>query len=222
MTQQEPPIPPGNALARPRPRTGGRIAALAAALWLCMLPSRAMIMGYITPDDLQPPELHQIPELILIGVYDFAFVFAMTLLMLLSLRVLGRWKFARCLIFRGFVVAAIVCLLWSRINVSLVSMLGRPLNYQWLYYSDFLQSFDAQQAIRDGLADKVAGLPRELWYWIVLLGAMSALTLLILSIARGGARWIKGREGAFAIIPLGFAHIFFGNWYLSKYQWPRV
>ena len=64
MTQQELPIPAGNALARPRPRTGGRIAALAAALWLCMLPSRAMIMGYITPDDLQPPELHQIPELI--------------------------------------------------------------------------------------------------------------------------------------------------------------
>src|SRR5213595_1499474 len=100
MTQQEQPIPAGNALARPRPRTGGRIAALAAALWLCMLPSRAMIMGYITPDDLQPPELHQIPELILIGVYDFAFVFAITLLALLSLRALGRWKFARGLIFR--------------------------------------------------------------------------------------------------------------------------
>src|SRR5207247_3693597 len=51
---------------------------------------------------------------------------------------------------------------------------------------------------------------------------MSALAVLIAFVARGGARWIKGREVAFAIIPLGFAYIAFGHWYLSKYQWPRV
>src|SRR5205814_1077162 len=34
---------------RARKRMSGRIIALAAALWLCMLPLRAIVMGYIDP-----------------------------------------------------------------------------------------------------------------------------------------------------------------------------
>jgi lipoteichoic acid synthase len=54
-------------------------------------------------------------------------------------------------IYRSFVVLASICLLISILNIRVVVMLGRPLSYQWLYYSDFLRSMDAHEAILAGL-----------------------------------------------------------------------
>ena len=55
------------------------------------------------------------------------------------------------LIYRTFVLLASICLLISILNIRVVVMLGRPLSYQWLYYSDFLSSLDAHEAILAGL-----------------------------------------------------------------------
>lgn len=40
-----------------------------------------------------------------------------------------------------------VSIIFSIINIQLINVLGKPFNYQWLYYSDFLNSTDASSAI---------------------------------------------------------------------------
>src|SRR4051812_1875620 len=87
---------------RARKRMSGRIIALAAALWLCMLPLRAIVMGYIDPVSYPTPKLRDLPELLLIGVYDFGYVLAITLVALLAMRLLGRWRILRWSVFGGF------------------------------------------------------------------------------------------------------------------------
>src|SRR5437762_7815964 len=128
-------------------KTGGRIIALAAALWLCMLPLRAMVVGYVVPADPRVPAVSKLPEMLLIGVYDFAYVAAITVVALVALALIGRGRFMRGLIFFVFLLVAILSLFSCLANVQIVPMLGRPFNYQWLYYSDFLRSMDAKQAI---------------------------------------------------------------------------
>jgi arylsulfatase A-like enzyme len=46
-----------------------------------------------------------------------------------------------------FVLLLISSLLFSLLNIEIVQRLGRPLNYQWLYYSDFMKGPDAKNAI---------------------------------------------------------------------------
>jgi lipoteichoic acid synthase len=41
------------------------------------------------------------------------------------------------------------------VNVKVLSLLGQPLTYQWLYYSDFLQSFDARHAIMASVSPRI-------------------------------------------------------------------
>jgi len=213
----------GNALEPLLSRTAGRVVALAAALWLCMIPLRAMVIGYIPPQRLDLPPLSQIPKLLLSSVYDFEFVAILMLTIMAALMIFGRWRFARGLIFFGFALIAIVSIVWCRANVRIVPMLGSPFNYQWFYYSDFFRGLDAQQAIQDVLQDKVFGVPRELLYAVGSAGMMIALAMAIGFVWRRIVpRVVTGRPLIFVIVPLACAYIALGHWHVTKSQWSSV
>ncbi|MCW3091607.1 MAG: Lipoteichoic acid synthase 2 [Ferruginibacter sp.] len=57
----------------------------------------------------------------------------------------------RTLILSVFALSAILSIAICIINIKVTSMLGRPFNYQWLYYSDFLMSSDASNAIGNNI-----------------------------------------------------------------------
>lgn len=40
-------------------------------------------------------------------------------------------------------------------NIEIVKQIGRPLNYQWLYYSEFMQSADAKNALNKNLSPDI-------------------------------------------------------------------
>jgi len=54
---------------------------------------------------------------------------------------MGRW------IYGSFLCVASACFTVAVINTKVLAVLGRPLNYEWFYYSDFLQSFDAREVM---------------------------------------------------------------------------
>jgi len=104
---------------------------------------------------------------------------------------------ALCLLARGrpraqrltlgiFSVAACLSLLLGFVNVRAVAELGRPVNYQWLYYSHFMRSLDTYTA----LAALVS------WSWVAVV-AIACLGLLLASrlLARG-AVWAAQKTSA--------------------------
>ncbi len=62
---------------------------------------------------------------------------------------LVRWGYA------GF---ALMTLIFGLVNLGAIGMLGAPVNFPWLYYSDFLTSLDARNAMKEQLTvGKVLG-----------------------------------------------------------------
>ena len=84
---------------------------------------------------------------ILASYYDLLYAVILTALFLILLRMTQKGSRARRTAYRVYLGVAVFSLLAALANVRLVRMLGRPLNYQWLYYSDFLRSREARDAI---------------------------------------------------------------------------
>lgn len=85
------------------------------------------------------------------GYYDFIYVFILTavftfILSFMKHRILKKW------IFGIFIFLAVVSAMMAFINVSTVTYLGKPFNYQWLYYSDFLRSEESKETMAANLS----------------------------------------------------------------------
>src|SRR5262249_18014566 len=108
----------------------------------------------------------------------------------------------------------VASLLAALINVKVVPMLGKPLNYQWLYHSDFLRSQDAHNAILS-----------ELSWKLLLIGATAIAGLLAMThmfsrvlkslVRRFGSRPLL--RAALAVLVLYFVA---GGLLLSRLHWP--
>jgi arylsulfatase A-like enzyme len=57
------------------------------------------------------------------------------------------FKKGRKFILGLFALLVLLAFIAALLNIKVTEMLGRPFNYQWLYYSDFLKSIDASKAI---------------------------------------------------------------------------
>jgi lipoteichoic acid synthase len=81
-----------------------------------------------------------------------------------------------------FAIAATFSLVLGFVNVRAVAELGRPINYQWLYYSHFMQSMDTYTALAVLLS----------WTWVGKVAA-ACIVLLLSSelLARGTMRVIR-------------------------------
>lgn len=86
------------------------------------------------------------PRLLDAGKEDMFFILGLGLIMLL-LYAFIKQEGPRKWLFRGFTTLGVILTLAALSNIQIVKYLGRPLNYQWLYYSDFLGSGDAISSI---------------------------------------------------------------------------
>ena len=55
------------------------------------------------------------------------------------------------IVFTVFLVTTLLFTIFSIANVLIVKFLGRPLTYQWLYYSDFMKGSEAKNAVAQNL-----------------------------------------------------------------------
>ena len=76
---------------------------------------------------------------------DDGLLIAFTLLAFLVAGML--WKKGRRQLKVFFIIISSLFLMLSSVNVEVVRRLGHPLNYRWLYYSDFLGSTEARTAL---------------------------------------------------------------------------
>jgi arylsulfatase A-like enzyme len=200
----------------------GKVIAAAAALWLCMLPFRATVYGELSTTPTQLAQLSDVPKLLLIGVYDFAFVALLALVTILALIAFRRRRSMQRIIWAGFVLCVALSLAWSAVNVEVVKILGRPLNYPWLYYSDFLKSHDALQAIRAGLGRPIFGVPAAAWH---LLGLYLVLFILAWALWAAGKHLLPRRLPLRTLVPViaifASSYVIVGHLYLQSHHWPR-
>ncbi len=82
-----------------------------------------------------------------IAYHDFIYVLVITLIFAALLALFRNHKKTRLAVLAAFVVLCTISLIAGILNVKVVQILGKPFNYQWFYYSDFLQSPDAQAAV---------------------------------------------------------------------------
>ncbi|MEJ2003813.1 MAG: sulfatase, partial [Cyclobacteriaceae bacterium] len=110
-------------------------------------------------------------------------------------------KSRRRLLSVTFSIIALLSLIASVLNYEIIRKLGQPLNYQWLYYSDFLGSTEAQTAILANLSFggfvRTAGL-------IVIFALLIYLFVLLYSLVseRINVRLIPAGLLALVVIPL--------------------
>jgi arylsulfatase A-like enzyme len=144
------------------------IASISAVLAVFLLVIRAhSLYGW---KDLHHP-LQLVRNLGAVAYYDWAYVAALAIVLgLAALQLRGRARGVRLLAY-AYSGLAVVSVVLALVNVTALKILGRPINYQWLYYSHFLRSFDSHNAIR-ALAS-----PRYV-------AVAAALSLLLLACAR--------------------------------------
>lgn len=82
------------------------------------------------------------------SVYDFNFTIIVTAFFAILMLIIRKRRMWVIGVFAGIALLSVIIAL---ANISITKMLGRPFSYQWLYYSNFLNSTDASEAIRANL-----------------------------------------------------------------------
>src|SRR5262245_25765317 len=160
------------------------------------------------------PILAKAGRVALAAYFDYLYVGVITAAFLGLLSLAGRREKTRRVVHLAFLIVAVASLLAALINVKVVPMLGKPLNYQWLYYSDFLRSQDAHNAILS-----------ELSWKLLLIGATAIAGLLAMThvfsrvlkslVRRFGSRPLL--RVALAVLVL---YLVAGGHLLSRLHWP--
>ncbi len=121
------------------------ILAAALVLWALFFVSRATIAGlswglYFNPRNYLSAWLAA-------GYEDFVFVLLLVLIFLSIALFLRRFTRITKAALAVYFLLVIACMVISLLNIRVVELLGRPFNYRWFYYSDYLQSSDAKAAL---------------------------------------------------------------------------
>ncbi len=189
-----------------------RIVGLGAVLGLLLVLMRAEIMGLMQgpPKNLLTSAL----EILVAGYYDVVYVSLLTAVFLGLMFLLRRYQPGQRIAYLAFVVVAIISLIIGISNVKVVEVLGRPFNYQWLYYSDFLGSFDAQSGIMSNLSPAI----------VLSILAFCAAMLLAGQLAIEAARPMLRRGGLRRALLIGccaglVVYLGSASWYISRSQW---
>ena len=110
---------------------------------LCiLLIIRAELCGMVVPFLLKP--FATIPLLLKITFDDF--LYSGLLFLIFGLLFFVRKK-SRGYLLSFYFIFIFVSIVLAIINEKVIAVLGKPFNYQWLYYSDFLKSTDASKAV---------------------------------------------------------------------------
>ena len=116
------------------------VTIFSTAITLCtfLLAIRSNIVGFDWKSLLSP--FDKVPKMIIASFYDFKFVAIMTLPFLVLPRLFRnnvRIQRTICIV---YTLISLFVLTMSLANIKIVEILGRPFNYQWFYYSDFLKN----------------------------------------------------------------------------------
>ncbi len=93
-------------------------------------------------------------------------------------------------------------------------MQSRPFTYQWMYYSDFVFSNEAWQAIKPSLTPQF-----NKFIGAEFAGALGLMLLGVLVI-RILQRFLSNRELRLITVPVLLLYLWLGQWYMSDSQWP--
>ncbi|MBA4409532.1 MAG: sulfatase [Bacteroidota bacterium] len=85
------------------------------------------------------------------SVSDFLFVTGLVIVFILILLLIKNIQIRKW-VFGAFTFFALVSTLVAFMNITTVIFLGKPFNYQWLYYSGFLGSNEAKTALLENLS----------------------------------------------------------------------
>ncbi len=103
---------------------------------------RIQVSGMAVPFLVKP--LATFPALFKIEYDDFLYV---SLLFLIFAFLFFIRKKSQLTVLRFYMVFIFVSIVIALLNSEIIHVLGKPFNYQWLYYSDFLKSTDASKAM---------------------------------------------------------------------------
>ena len=121
-------------------------AVLFFSVFFSLVVILAFIRAYITDLSVQflISPLHSIPLLLKTSYQDFKYTCLLSLPFGIIL-IIAKTK--RNLVLWVYGLFALISILVAMINIKVISILGRPFSYEWMYYSDFLYSTDAKKAI---------------------------------------------------------------------------
>ena len=83
-----------------------------------------------------------------VSFYDLMLLCGFSLIIFILLLVTKKYRMLQNVIKVISVILITGFLLFSILNIEIVKQLGKPLSYNWLYYSDFLKATDAKNALR--------------------------------------------------------------------------
>lgn len=145
-------------------------------------------------------------ELVALAYYDLLYVTAVSAVFAGTLLLVRPRPRAARILCRLYLVLAVLSLVMAYVNAKALRELGSPLTYQWLYYSDFLRSIDAYNAMR--------GLVTWGWLKVVVLGCVELLVACYLAVRslrwlarRAAARWLATPTAAGFCLALGAGYL---------------
>jgi lipoteichoic acid synthase len=179
---------------------------------ICLAPFLFLLRAGIVGFDHSSPSV-RVTGLLAAGVHDLAYVLVLAGIFLALLVPMRRRPEGTHLIHLAFLSAALLSLWIASINAKVVPLTGQAVDYQWLYYADFLRTFDARAAVHDAMS----------WQTFVkLLGASAAMLVLSLLAGRGLLGLSRRISWpTLAAVGLGFSIIYFpaAHYYIQTKGW---
>lgn len=95
--------------------------------------------------------LWSLPQIIRGSISDILFVLVLTFIFIVAGLIIKNTS-GRKILYGLFIFLAFIATFIAFVNIKVVVYLGKPFNYQWLYYSDFLGSEDAMSVFKENLS----------------------------------------------------------------------
>lgn len=115
------------------------LAGALTSIILLMVLIRLQMNGFLTTKQYLAPGL---------VFYDTIFMLTLALISFSLLYLTRRYKYVQRAILVLSGITVFLTGVSSILNIEIVHQLGRPISYSWIYYSDFLQSADAKNAMK--------------------------------------------------------------------------
>lgn len=186
-------------------------AILSTAIPLCvvLLAVRADILGLGWLSVLSP--FHGLPRMLIGSYYDFVVVALFTVPFFVLVRLTQKMRILQMALCLIYILAALVLVMISLANIQFVKLLGRPFNYQWLYYSDFLRGPDVAASILSVLTLKKVVISAAIIAGIIIISFMLKKLLSIILV-----KYIPGNRLLILIMLPFLLYVLLANWYLNK------
>jgi lipoteichoic acid synthase len=156
----------------------GAIIAGIVAVMICQILMRPAVAGFSWHVVASP--LASFPQLLYASRFDLFFTAAVGLFFLLIDRAARKKLMIRRANVIVFLIFSVISATWSITNERLVALIGRPVNFQWLYYGDLLHTGEGWSAIS---ANLTSGYVSSLLL-VLIAGVMLALSFMHLSALR--------------------------------------